>query len=71
MDVLCGLQGENDSISKFRCENHGKKVVLLIKDKKKILKELELLSINRATLFPEIESVSEYIKDKCQYINLR
>ena len=31
---------------------------------KEILKELDLLSINKSTLFPEIDYVSEYIKSK-------
>ncbi len=62
--ILCGLRGENNSLQKFRYENHGKKVVVLIKNKRKTLKQLEAFSLNRATLFPEIECVSEYIKDK-------
>ena len=39
-------------------------VVFLVKNKQKILNELDLLSINKSTLFPEIDSVSEYIKNK-------
>jgi hypothetical protein len=62
--ILCGLQGRNNSLEKFRYKNHGKKVIVLIENKNKILKQLETFSVNRATLFPEIECVSEYIKDK-------
>ena len=32
--------------------------------KKRILKHLDLLNINERTMFPEIESVSKYIKEK-------
>lgn len=62
--ILCGLQAKNNFLGKFRHKNHGKKVVMLIENKNKILEQLETFSVNRATLFPEIESVSEYIKDK-------
>ena len=46
----------------FRSE--GKQLVLVINDKETILKELDTLSINRATLFPEIDDVAEYLKGK-------
>lgn len=62
--ILCGLQGESNLLQKYRYKNHSKKIVVLIKNKRKILKQLEAFSLNRATLFPEIECVSEYIKDK-------
>lgn len=52
------------SLSKFRYKQHGKKVVILISNKKKILEQLDRYSINRASLFPEIECVSDYIKNK-------
>lgn len=39
-----------------------KKVVVLVDKKKKILEELKAYSINRASLFPEIECVAEYLK---------
>ena len=40
--------------------------IFIVKSGKKeeILKELVALSINKATLFPEIEDVAEYIKKK-------
>lgn len=62
--ILNGLTGDSNSLSKFYRVIDGKRDVLLVRDKKNILKELESLSINKATLFPEIERVSEYIKDK-------
>lgn len=62
--ILCGLDNRPDFLEKFRYRQNGKKVVLLINDKKKILEQLEAFSINRAALFPEIECVSEYLKNK-------
>lgn len=62
--ILCGLLNESNSLNQFRYREKGKKVILLIDEKEKMLKQLENFSINHATLFPEIECVSEYIKDK-------
>ncbi len=62
--IICGLGNAVHSLSKFRYESHGKKVIVLVSNKKKILAQLDRYSINRASLFPEIECVSEYIKKK-------
>lgn len=62
--IICGLGNAVHSLSKFRYKSRGKKVIVLVSNKKKILAQLDRYSINRATLFPEIESVSEYIKKK-------
>lgn len=62
--ILCGLNSERTSLEKFRYYENGKKVVVIIKNKKAIMSQLEAFSINRATLFPEIECVSEYISRK-------
>ena len=62
--ILCGLDQRHDFLEKFRYRQRGKKVVVLIDKKKKILEQLETFSINRASLFPEIECVSEYLKNK-------
>lgn len=62
--ILCGLDNQYGFLEKFRYKQHGKKVVVLIDKKKKILGQLETFSINRASLFPEIECVSEYLKSK-------
>ena len=62
--ILCGLDNQNGFLEKFRYRQDGKKVVILISKKKKILEQLEAFSINRASLFPEIECVSEYLKNK-------
>ena len=61
--ILCGLC-DSASLEAFRYKEHGKKTILLIDKKKKILEQLETFSINRAYLFPEIECVSEYLKNK-------
>lgn len=62
--IICGLGDTVRSLSEFRYKQRGKKVVVLISNKKKILEQLDRYSINRASLFPEIECVSEYIKKK-------
>lgn len=67
--ILCGLLNESNSLNRFRYRKEGKIVILLVDNKEKILKQLENFSINHATLFPEIECVSEYIKDKFHKYN--
>lgn len=63
--ILCGLlEEDNSSLNQFRFKEKGKTVVLLVDKKERMLKQLDTFSINRATLFPEIECVSEYIKNK-------
>lgn len=62
--ILCGLSDEPGFLEKFRYKEQGKKIVVLIDKKKKLLEQLETFSINRAALFPEIECVSEYLTSK-------
>lgn len=62
--ILCGLDNQNGFLEKFRYKENGKKIVVLLDKKKKILEQLEAFSINHASLFPEIECVSEYLKNK-------
>lgn len=62
--ILCGLDNQNGFLEKFRYKQNGKKVIVLLDKKKKILEQLESFSINRASLFPEIECVSEYLKNQ-------
>ena len=62
--ILCGLLGQGNDLNKFRYKQKGKKVILLVDKKENLLKQLDGFSINHATLFPEIECVSEYIKNK-------
>ena len=62
--IICGLGDTASSLARFRFKDKDKKVVLLISNKKKILEQLNHYSINHATLFPEIECVADYIKEK-------
>ena len=62
--ILCGLSDDVGFLEKFRYKEHGKKVVIIIEKKKEILEQLESYSINRASLFPEIERVAEYLREK-------
>ena len=61
--ILCGLSPVG-TMEHFRYRERGKKVVVLLDKKKQILEQLETFSINRATLFPEVECVAEYLKNK-------
>lgn len=62
--ILCGLSAEPGLLEKFRYKDHGKKIIVLVDKKRRILEQLDAFSINRATLFPEIECVAEYLKNK-------
>lgn len=65
--IICGLfDTKNSIINQYRYKEHGKKQVFIIerKAKKGIINQLNKLSINRAQLFPEIQDVTAYIKDK-------
>ena len=62
--ILCGLNDEIDSLNAFRYRTNEKTLIILVNQKQKILDELSDYSINRATLFPEIDSVAEYLKGK-------
>lgn len=62
--ILCGMSAGTGALEEFRYREHGKKVIVLLEKKKKLLEQLETFSINRAALFPEIECVSEYLRDK-------
>lgn len=69
--IICGLDdfdndfnGEELSLNKFRYRKNGKALIILIEDKDKIIAELATYSINKAALFPEIDDVAQYIKDK-------
>lgn len=62
--ILCGLRNTTRSLEEFRYKENGKKIIVLITKKQRILEQLENFSITRAALFPEIDCVSYYIKDK-------
>ena len=64
--IICGLEKneyvKSKEISRFRVREKGKIRLCVCVNKKDILEELEVYSINSATLFPEIENVAAYIK---------
>ena len=70
--IICGLEdfygysAEKISLNKFRYRAGGKTIIVLVENKKALKEELATYSINQATLFPEIESVAQYIKNKYQ-----
>lgn len=64
--IICGV---NDLIQKkindsLRLYKNNKAILFFVLNKAEILSELDLLSINKSSLFPEIDHVSEYIKSK-------
>ena len=61
--IICGINNtiEKKINNELRLEKNGKKVLLFVSNKEQILKELDLLSINESSLFPEIDHVSKYI----------
>lgn len=65
--ILCGLSKDyrHLNINKLRYStSNGKMQVFIVKNKRKILEALNAFSINKATLFPEIDDVADYIKSK-------
>lgn len=62
--ILCGLSAGQGSLEDFRYREDGKKVIIFLEKKARIFEQLETFSINRASLFPEIECVAEYLKTK-------
>ena len=64
--ILCGLLDKKDLLTQYRYKSEGKNVVIVVnrKNKKKIMDELKRCSIHHGKMFPEIECVSEYIKNK-------
>lgn len=65
--IICGLfDRKKNPINRYRLKRENKIQIFIVKSraKKGIMKQLNKLSINKAGLFPEIEDVAEYIKDK-------
>lgn len=62
--IICGLSDNPDYLGEFRYEFNNKRQILLVKNKTRLLDALDKFSINSATLFPEIENISDYIKRK-------
>lgn len=61
--IICGLADDYDILNKYKYQRENKRIIILIDKKQKILEDLDRISINNSTLFPEIECVSEYIKN--------
>ena len=62
--IICGLIHNKNNLGEFRCKRNNKRVVIIVTNKENILKELDLFSINHASLFPEMEEVAKYLKEK-------
>lgn len=62
--IICG-QDFNTDLLKHRL-NSLVVIKFKVTNKKKILKELDTLGINEATLFPEVDKVAHYLKNKAK-----
>ena len=70
--LLCGsinIEEENNTvkITKSSEDQHSKfdyKIIICYKEKDRILNELDLLNINEAALFPELENQLTYVKNR-------
>lgn len=64
--IICGLNCDNGFLEEFCYKKDNKKLICIVKNtsKKEIPKELDNFSINHSTLFPEIECVTEFLKEK-------
>ena len=67
--IVCGLLDEvygdqkGNSLSTLRIRNKDdKKIICIIDQKEDMLQKLELLGINKAKIYPEIDDVADYIK---------
>ena len=65
--ILCGLSKDYKhlDLNELRYKDlNGKRQIFIIKEKQRIDDMLNAFSINKATLFPEIDDVADYIKSK-------
>ncbi|MEA1960394.1 MAG: FRG domain-containing protein, partial [Bacillota bacterium] len=65
--ILCGLSKDyrHLDVNELRYnDTNGKRQIIIVENKQQILDELNAFSINKATLFPEIDDVADYIKSK-------
>lgn len=65
--MLCGLSKDYRHLDvnglRYKAPN-GKRQIFIIENKQRIIDALNTFSINKATLFPEIDDVADYIKSK-------
>ena len=62
--ILCGLD-KNEADSNYKIKKHVmKEIIIPANAKSVILQELEQICINQATLFPEVDKVAEYLKNR-------
>lgn len=73
--IVCGLLDEiygnnnGNSLSSLRLRNRDKKIIICIVDKKRdLMKELDIIGINKAKIYPEIDDVADYIKTHIEEI---
>ncbi|MNB63274.1 FRG domain protein [compost metagenome] len=66
--ILFGLLNDNATVlNNLRYRGGGKRIqIYIVQNKNEIFRQLNTFSINKASLFPEIDDVAEYIKNKYQ-----
>ncbi len=64
--ILCGLSKDQNILNNFRVKTKDKTAILIVRQKDRLLRQLSSFSINRAKLFPEIDSVADFIKKTYQ-----
>ncbi len=69
--VICGLDDLHGSscphalsLNQLRYRKNGRTLIIIVNNKKSIMKELATYGITKAALFPEIDDVASFIKDK-------
>ncbi|MFC3791271.1 FRG domain-containing protein [Paenibacillus sp. GCM10012307] len=64
--IICGLAEDNSlALNTLRYKDSASKsVVYIVDNKAEILEQLQRFSINKANLFPEIDDVADFIKNK-------
>ena len=62
--IVSGLD-ENDAESNMKIRKYlANEAIIPYSVKKRILDELEYVGINQATLFPEVDKVADYLRQK-------
>jgi hypothetical protein len=68
---LFGIKDKKENLApfppKYLTTQVGKRIIIAAKDKSKILRQLDILGINEATIYPEIDKVASHLKEKYSF----
>ncbi len=63
--IICGLAEDHSIVlNSFRYKNDSKSIVYILEDKKNIMQQLKNFAVTKASLFPEIDDVADFIKQR-------